>query len=130
MVLTLRTAARKSRLSLLQVKELQGLVPELSFDVSAMDTAGDLRLDIPLTEAPSDFFTDSLDAAVIEGRADIAVHSAKDLPYPLHPGVRLIALTKAFEEYVIVGVARAGIEVGQLRVRQILVDMYGRFSPV
>ena len=98
MVLTLRTAARKSRLSLLQVKELQGLVPELSFDVSAMDTAGDLRLDIPLTEAPSDFFTDSLDAAVIEGRADIAVHSAKDLPYPLHPGVRLIALTKAFDQ--------------------------------
>lgn len=98
MVRTLRTAARKSRLSLLQVKELAGLVPELTLDVCGMDTAGDLRLDVPLTEAPSDFFTDSLDAALIEGKADIAVHSAKDLPYPLHPGIRLIALTKAFDQ--------------------------------
>lgn len=66
-----------------------------------------------LTEAPSDFFTDSLDAAVIEGRADIAVHSAKDLPYPLHPGVRLIALTKAFDQTDAI-VTRSGKRLAEL----------------
>lgn len=109
----LRAAARKSRLSLLQVKELQGLVPALPLEAAGMDTSGDLRLDVPLTAAPPDFFTDSLDAAVIEGKADIAVHSAKDLPYPLHPAVRLIALTKVFDQTDAL-VSRSGLRLAEL----------------
>lgn len=41
-----------------------------------------------------DFFTRELDEALLSGKADIAVHSAKDLPYPLTDGIEVIALTE------------------------------------
>lgn len=44
---------------------------------------------------PEDFFTRELDAALLSGKADVAVHSAKDLPYPLPEGLELYCLTQA-----------------------------------
>ena len=46
----------------------------------------------------ADFFTRELDAALLEGRADIAIHSAKDLPYPLPAGIEVIALTESADK--------------------------------
>ncbi|MBQ5575658.1 MAG: hypothetical protein IIT37_06390, partial [Bacteroidales bacterium] len=48
-------------------------------------------------EAPDDMFTRELDRAIIDRRADIAVHSAKDLPQNLNPQIRVVALYEAFE---------------------------------
>jgi uroporphyrinogen III methyltransferase/synthase len=46
----------------------------------------------------TDFFTRELDSALLEGRADIAIHSAKDLPYPLPTGIKVIALTESADK--------------------------------
>jgi uroporphyrinogen III methyltransferase/synthase len=43
----------------------------------------------------SDFFTRELDEALLSGRCDIAVHSAKDLPYPIPAGLEIYCLTEA-----------------------------------
>jgi hydroxymethylbilane synthase len=45
----------------------------------------------------TDFFTDTLDQLLLEGQADIAVHSAKDLPDPLPDGLTLVALTQGID---------------------------------
>ena len=45
-----------------------------------------------------DFFTRELDEALLNGEADVAVHSAKDLPYPLPAGLELYCLTAATEK--------------------------------
>ncbi len=91
----LRLIARSSPLSLLQVKEAMALVPGTPFSLIETRSLGDKRKDISLMspEAVPDFFTRELDRALLEGEADLAVHSAKDLPYPLPPGLETICLT-------------------------------------
>ena len=49
-------------------------------------------------EAPDDMFTRELDMALLSGKADIAIHSAKDLPEKLHPDLEVIALYEAFDK--------------------------------
>ena len=53
-----------------------------------IETTGDKDKTTPLTESPDDFFTDAIDRALLEGKADIAVHSAKDLPQNLPEGFK------------------------------------------
>ncbi len=56
--------------------------------IEAIKTTGDLILDRALSEAGGKgLFTKELDAALFDGRAHIAVHSAKDLPTELPPGL-------------------------------------------
>ncbi len=56
-------------------------VPEDAFEVVVIKTTGDMIQDRPLSESGGKgLFTKELDAAMIEGRIDIAVHSSKDLP--------------------------------------------------
>ena len=43
-------------------------------------------------------FTRELDMALLSGKADIAIHSAKDLPEKLHPDLEVIALYEAFDK--------------------------------
>lgn len=91
----LRVITRHSPLALLQVKEAMGLVKGVRFSLIETTSLGDRRKDISLMspEAVPDFFTRELDRALLEGEADLAVHSAKDLPYPLPPGLEVICLT-------------------------------------
>jgi uroporphyrinogen III methyltransferase/synthase len=92
----IKTVCRDSKLSLLQVKELFSLYPLLRYEIAVLQSFGDKNKHISLMEAiDADFFTRELDAAVISGEADIAVHSAKDLPYPLPAGTELYCLTEA-----------------------------------
>lgn len=59
---------------------------------------GDLdKLTSLRTLEKTDFFTRELDALLLAGAADIAIHSAKDLPDPLPPGLEVIALTACID---------------------------------
>ncbi len=96
--LTLRIITRQSPLALLQVEELQRMLPDtLRWEVKKTVSYGDRHKDVSLMDrsVAADFFTRELDEALLDGRADVAVHSAKDLPYPLPAGLEVIALTEA-----------------------------------
>lgn len=93
---TLRVIGRGSLLSVLQVREVFGLLPRLAWELETIATYGDKHKEISLMQTiPADFFTKELDEALLEGRADVAIHSAKDLPYPLPAGLEVYALTAA-----------------------------------
>jgi len=88
---------RGSPLALAQAHELQARlatahgVEPAQFAIEIVKTTGDLIQDRPLAEAGGKgLFTKELDAALADGRIDIAVHSAKDLPTFLPPEIAII----------------------------------------
>ncbi len=92
----LRVGTRGSRLSLRQtelvVNALRGSCPDVAFDVVVIRTAGDRAPDVPLERLEGiGFFARELEAALSDGRCDLAVHSAKDLPTEVHPDLCLVA---------------------------------------
>ncbi len=97
--MTLRIVSRASRLALVQVDEaLEALRSQFSdlpaFETYKLESFGDRHKNVSMLEgqAPADFFTRELDEELRAGRADFAVHSAKDLPLPLPPEFQLAAL--------------------------------------
>ena len=87
-------ASRDSKLALWQshyVRNLLELVdPNINCDILTMKTQGDKILDRPLNEIGGKaLFMKELEIAMEEGRADIAVHSLKDIPYELPKGFAL-----------------------------------------
>ena len=95
----IRVIARGSRLSRLQVEEVFKNFPELAYEIKYLESYGDKNQQISLLngEVPADIFTRELDDAIRQGDADIAIHSAKDLPYPLTEDMEVIALFPAFD---------------------------------
>lgn len=98
--MSIRVIARESRLSQLQVKEAMARFPEIDYTLETLSSYGDQHQHISLLdgEAPADMFTRELDEALISGRADIAVHSAKDLPYPLDERLEVVTLFPPFDQ--------------------------------
>ncbi len=93
----LKLATRGSALARWQAEEVAGLLrradPELEVELVVVETAGDRRQDLPIWELGGQgVFVKEVQAAVLDGRADIAVHSAKDLPSLTEPGLRLAAI--------------------------------------
>ncbi|MCB1040247.1 MAG: hydroxymethylbilane synthase [Acidimicrobiales bacterium] len=93
----LRVATRGSDLAVWQAAHVSGLiaaaVPGLDVEVVVVDTEGDRRLDVPISEfGGKGVFAKEVQAAVLDGRADIAVHSAKDLPSVSVPGLVLASV--------------------------------------
>ncbi|MDQ6781963.1 MAG: hydroxymethylbilane synthase [Actinomycetota bacterium] len=93
----LRVATRASVLARWQAAEVARLLrlvaPGLVVDVVVTDTVGDRRLDVSITELGGQgVFVKEVQAAVLDGRADVAVHSAKDLPSITAPGLCLAAV--------------------------------------
>ena len=95
----IKVIARGSRLSRLQVEEVFKNFQELAYEIKYLESYGDKNQQISLLngEAPADIFTRELDDAIRQGDADIAIHSAKDLPYPLPEDIEVIALFPAFD---------------------------------
>ncbi|ODT55888.1 MAG: uroporphyrinogen-III C-methyltransferase [Paludibacter sp. 47-17] len=94
----IRVASRTSTLALLQVREFFNAFPGVAYEIIGRPAWGDLRKDISLLDnPPADLFTREQDELVLLGEADIAIHSAKDMPFPLPDGLELIALTEAFD---------------------------------
>ena len=92
--------ARSSKLSQLQVKEVMSRFPHVEYDLTVVSSYGDNHQRISLLngEAPDDMFTRELDEALLNGEADIAIHSAKDLPEHLNSELEVIALYEAFDK--------------------------------
>jgi hydroxymethylbilane synthase len=94
---TLRIATRQSRLALWQAEHVAARLREAHPDISVvlvpMTTTGDRILDRPLAEVGGKgLFIKELELALAENRADIAVHSMKDVPSELPPGMTLAAM--------------------------------------
>jgi hydroxymethylbilane synthase len=92
---TIRVATRKSPLAIRQtemaISELQELRPDWDFEVIRMSTTGDDRLAWSLeTTGGKGLFTSALEEAIVNNKADLAVHSAKDLPTEMPEGVALV----------------------------------------
>ena len=90
----LRIATRKSKLALWQAEyvkaELQRFYPELEVELVTFTTQGDIILDTPLAKiGGKGLFVKELEAAMLDGRADIAVHSMKDVPMEFPEGLGL-----------------------------------------
>ncbi len=96
----LKIISRESPLAKIQVDELKSLLPKLDLETIFVKSKGDVDLKSSLMEGTvsADFFTAELDTAILTGAADIAVHSAKDLPFPLPNGLEVYALTKAGDQ--------------------------------
>jgi hydroxymethylbilane synthase len=96
-VRTLRAATRGSPLARWQTEHVAALLrsvdPEIEVELVVVDTQGDRRLDVPIWElGGKGVFAKEVQAAVLDGRADLAVHSAKDLPSVTVPGLVLAAV--------------------------------------
>jgi hydroxymethylbilane synthase len=94
-------ATRASRLALWQARHVQQRLMNLdgfrdefgSVDLLSMSTRGDEVLDRSLDKiGGKGLFVKELEAALMEGRAHIAVHSLKDVPMHLPPGLMLVAV--------------------------------------
>jgi hydroxymethylbilane synthase len=93
----LRLATRGSTLALAQsrlvVEGLRSAWPELRVELVTVVTEGDRRRDVPAAAlGGKGIFTAAVQQAVLDGRADLAVHSAKDLPAAQVPGLVLAAV--------------------------------------
>jgi len=91
-------ATRRSRLALWQAehiqKELQRLHSGLTVELLPMSTKGDEILDRSLDQVGGKgLFVKELENAIADGRADLAVHSIKDVPAELPPGFVLAAIS-------------------------------------
>ena len=94
----LRVASRESRLAVIQselvMEGLSRLHPELELELVTMKTTGDRILDRTLDKiGGKGLFVRELDAALREGRADLSVHSCKDLPMEEAPDLPLLAFS-------------------------------------
>jgi hydroxymethylbilane synthase len=92
-----RIATRRSRLALWQAEHvkarLEALQPALRVELLALSTRGDELLDVSLAKAGGKgLFVKELELALADERADIAVHSMKDVPAELPPGFVLAAI--------------------------------------
>ncbi|WP_278182802.1 hydroxymethylbilane synthase [Vibrio misgurnus] len=93
----IRIATRQSPLALWQanyVKEaLIAAHPGLQVELVTMVTRGDVILDTPLAKVGGKgLFVKELEIAMLEGRADLAVHSMKDVPVDFPPGLGLVTI--------------------------------------
>lgn len=99
MAKTIVIGTRGSKLAMWQSehikKRLGALFPDFDFTLRIIKTTGDLNLDTPLADiGDKGLFTKQIEAALLAGEIDLAVHSLKDLPTAMVPGLDFGAITK------------------------------------
>jgi len=86
-----KVGTRSSKLALVQaqaaLQRCHDLVPAAEFDLVPFSSPGDRDRQLDLRVSPADFFTRDLDAAVSSHQVDAAIHSAKDVPKAMVPGL-------------------------------------------
>jgi hydroxymethylbilane synthase len=96
----LRVGTRPSELALKQVKEIARAVPAVEFEIVPIETKGDIDKTTPLSSVEaSDFFTQQIEEALLDGSIDAAVHSAKDLEENVPAELVIAALTRSVSPY-------------------------------
>jgi hydroxymethylbilane synthase len=91
-------ATRGSQLALWQAEHLKarllGVMKDLEIEFNVIKTSGDMILDVPLAKVGGKgLFVKEIEQALIDETADIAVHSMKDVPAELEPGLALAAVS-------------------------------------
>ncbi len=94
----LTVGTRGSPLAMRQTKTVIALLrkrfPKVRFVVKEIRTQGDVAADAPLQSLPRGLFAKELEQALERREIDLAVHSFKDLPTELAPGLAIAAITK------------------------------------
>ena len=96
---TIRIGSRESRLAVIQSELVMDAIrahhPDVALELVTMKTTGDKILDRTLDQiGGKGLFVKELDAALLEGRADLTVHSCKDLPMDIDPRIPLAGFTR------------------------------------
>ncbi|OTA17826.1 porphobilinogen deaminase [Xenorhabdus vietnamensis] len=138
----IRIATRQSPLAMWQAqyvqKQLKHFHPDLQIELVPMVTRGDIILDTPLAKVGGKgLFVKELELALLEKRADIAVHSMKDVPVEFPDGLGLVTICERDDprdafvsvEYASLDDLPAGSVVGtsslrrQCQIRQLRPDL-------
>lgn len=96
---TIRVGSRESKLAVIQaelvIAAIRAACPELPVELVTMKTTGDKILDRTLDQVGGKgLFVKELDAALLEGRVDLTVHSLKDMPMETDPQLPLVAFSR------------------------------------
>ncbi|MCH9690932.1 MAG: hydroxymethylbilane synthase [Gammaproteobacteria bacterium] len=96
-IMRINIATRESALALWQARYVQQQLklhhPQLQVELLPLTSRGDQLLDIPLTKVGGKgLFVKELEQALLDGRADIAVHSMKDVPMEFPAGLGLTTI--------------------------------------
>lgn len=95
---SVRIATRGSELALWQARAVQAAIgraaPGLAVEIRVIRTTGDHVQDVPLAKiGDKGLFTKELDAALLSGEADLAVHSLKDVPTRVTEGLEIVSIS-------------------------------------
>lgn len=130
-------ATRSSPLALWQAREVASMLSKAGFEAEllALETSGDRKLEVSLAKiGEKGLFTAELEALLLQGKAHLAVHSAKDMPSLLPDGLGIIAFTERENpEDVLVSyrpdirLSEPGIRVGTSSTRR--TAMLARYFP-
>ena len=114
-------ATRGSALALTQARwvkdRLEEKHPALAVDLAVIKTKGDKILDVPLAKiGGKGLFVKEIEDAMMDGRADLAVHSIKDVPSELPPGLSIAVIPERedFRDALVVG---SGVDLEDLPSR-------------
>lgn len=93
----IRIGTRASKLAIWQAENVASLIAPSGYrtEIFPMETKGDKILDVSIAKIGSKgVFTEEIEAKLLDGSIDIAVHSAKDLSSDIHDDLELIAFTE------------------------------------
>ena len=98
--------SRGSMLALWQARHIQALLRGLNVEarIEVIHTTGDKITNVPLSQlgaqtSTKGLFTKELEDALLDHRIDIAVHSLKDMPTDLPPGLAIVAVPEREDPY-------------------------------
>lgn len=114
--MSIRLATRRSPLALVQARYVQDRLAtlDISSELVLVETHGDARIDEPLSRLGGQgVFAVEVQRSVLRGDADVAVHSAKDLPSTTPDGLQLACVPERRDPLdVLVGRSLAGLGPG------------------
>ncbi|HHV10915.1 MAG TPA: hydroxymethylbilane synthase [Clostridiales bacterium] len=114
----IRIGSRKSRLAMVQtnfiIERLGRIAPELDFEIIPISTVGDEILDKPLLSfGGKGVFVDAFEDALLQGRIDLAVHSAKDMTAKLPEGLGIVGIPEREDPRDVLVSVGEGLQAGK-----------------
>jgi len=96
----IKAGIRPSLLAFKQAEEVQRSLPDIKLDIVIIETSGDKDKITPLAGLEnSDLFTAEIEQALLQGRVDAGIHSAKDLEINILKELTIAALTASISPY-------------------------------